>query len=315
MPCHSDAQFITVATSGGVEISADAKGPVSFFNSPYFSHECASAIDVYSQPCKDDALSPVDGILIEKRMVHTPYPRHFQCSGLEHLLIIQSSQRRDLFVRILHANSSLEVGDRVRVGEFIGKLVRSGFFDFWTEKHLHVEVRGLGNLVRAKGSLTIAPNLPDGEVEGEALVRCPYLRVVRCFRDYVLAEALEGTVSLGLFLGFGCSVRGKVGLLDGGIPHYGFGGVVFSRGEKVEAGDPVTLWGMMVGRVSAVYDGMAVFRSYPLSVELDGHRLHGLSFYLWQRPPLLKLIPKMPMESYTLFQEGDKLEVSLRRIH
>lgn len=46
---------------------------------------------------------------------------------------------------------------QVSVGDYIGKLVRSGFFNFWTNKHLHIEVKRLENPLRAKGAYHIEP--------------------------------------------------------------------------------------------------------------------------------------------------------------
>ncbi len=58
------------------------------------------------------------------------------------------------------------------------------------------------------------------------------------------------------------------GILDGGLPHYGFGGVL-ARGSA-EIGDPVYIDGVRIGHVTNIYsDGFARFEVEPFSVKLD----------------------------------------------
>ncbi len=313
MNYHAATRFIPVASSGGVEVFAEAEGFVSLLNSPYYSHEHVAAIDLYPTRIGTEVYSPLDGVVTGKRVVSSPRPKHFHCSEREELLIVRPSQSEELIARVLHVDSSLGVGDRVEVGGLLGRLVRSGFFDFWTERHLHLEIRPLGNPFRAKGSMELMPILEGDTIVGEPCGRCPRLRVVRAVREYVLAEAFEGEVCMSPFEGFGCVVGGCVGILDAGLPHYGFGGVVLRRGAGVRVGDEVLLWGVEVGKVSTVYEGVAFFKAYPLGVEVNGCRIRGLSFYLWLRSPLVKLIPEVPGAEPLSVEEGAELRLALFR--
>jgi hypothetical protein len=47
------------------------------------------------------------------------------------------------------------VGDVVEVGKPLGILLRSGFFDFWTDPHIHVEVRSPSDPIRAMGGFML----------------------------------------------------------------------------------------------------------------------------------------------------------------
>ncbi len=54
-------------------------------------------------------------------------------------------------VKILHVELSVRVGDVVEPGQGLGTLLRSGFFDFWTDPHIHIEVRKPSDALRARG--------------------------------------------------------------------------------------------------------------------------------------------------------------------
>ena len=303
-----------VALSGEVEIQTDAKSFVSFSNSPYYSHEHGEAVDLYSPKGNVIAYSPLGGVVTGLHVVKSPRPRHFQAPEIEHLLIIEPSQTTQLIARILHVESSLSVGEKIHVGEPLGKLVRSGFFNSWTENHIHVELRNPAQPLRAKGSLSMVPLLQGENPEGMPCDHRPLLRVADSNSYYVLAEALEGEVSLGQFRGYGCEVGNSVGILDAGLPHYSFGGVLLGQDAKVEVGDEVVFWGAAVGKVVAVSEGLASFRTYPLVMEVNGRRIRGLSLYTWLHRPLLKLIPLELTPKPLLTREDREFRITLDRL-
>ena len=43
----------------------------------------------------------------------------------------------------------------MEVGQDLGQLLRSGFFNFWTDPHLHVEVRPPSDPLRARGGFKL----------------------------------------------------------------------------------------------------------------------------------------------------------------
>jgi len=300
-----------VALSGEVEIQTDAEGFVSFSNSPYYSHVHSEAVDLY--PSKGDltAYSPLDGVVASLHIVRSPRPRYFQASETEDLLIIEPTQNTQTIARILHIDSSLSVGDKIFVGEPLGTLTRSGFFNFWTENHMHVELRNPAQPLRAKGSLPMVPLHLGENPRGMSCDHRPLLQIEDSNSCYVLARALEGEVSLGQFRGYGCEVNGNIGILDAGLPHYGRGGVLLGRDAEVEVGDEVVFWGTAVGEVVAVSEGLASFRTYPLVAEVNGKSIRGLSLYPWLSRPLLKLIPLEPTPEPLLIEEDKEFRITL----
>ncbi|MBC7322954.1 MAG: peptidase M23, partial [Acetomicrobium sp.] len=83
-----------------------------------------------------------------------------------------------------------------------------------------------------------------------------------------------------------------IGILDGGLPHYGFGGVL--AGKKIEIGDPVYIEGVRIGHVTKIYsDGFARFEVEPFSVKLDNFNMKGISCYMGLSGDFMwKLIPQ-----------------------
>ncbi len=306
-------ELTPVALSGEVEIQTPAKGFVSFSNSPYYSHEHNEAVDLYPPIGNVTAYSPIGGVVVGLHVVKSPRPRHFKAPETEHLVIVEPTRNKHMIARILHIDSSLSIGEKIRVGEPLGRMVRSGFFNFWTENHIHVELRSPTQPLRAKGSLLMAPLRRIENLEGVPCDHRPLLRIEDSKSCYVLARATEGEISLGQFRGYGCEVNGNIGILDAGLPHYGFGGVLLGRDAKIRIGDEVFFWGTTVGQIVAVSEGIASFRTYPLVIRSNGKRMRGLSLYPWLGRPLLKLIPFEPSHESLVTGRDEEFSITLGR--
>ena len=285
-----------VAQSMGIEIYAPTNGFISFFNSPYYSHRNALAVDIY--PNVDwqhpHAPSPVEGTITDIYEFKSPHQRYFKTPQTEKLILISNPRKPELRVRILHVDCRLEVGTRVAVGDPLGNLERSGFFNFWTAGHMHLEVRKKEEPLRAKGAFPMEPiNLGKG-ADGEPQDKIPAMRIEDTGDDYILAET-GGIVRLGSFWGLGCTVNGQRGILDCGLPHYGYGGVHFTEPSSIKGGDPVRLWGRNIGLVTWVCGNFALFKCRPLEVYVDDVRFRGFSLYLWLREnKRVKIVPREP---------------------
>jgi hypothetical protein len=305
--------LLPIASSGGVTVHAPARGFVSFTNSPYYSHEHGLAVDIYPLATGATAFSPVQGDLVEVFTVRSPRPRYFEAAEEERLLIIRPVENPRLVVRILHTDYDPGPGANLSVGTPIGNIVRSGFYDFWTERHIHVEVRNATHLLRAKGSLPMVPLTQASNLSGTPSERPPKLTVVGASRNFTLVDPEEGVMSLGPLNGLGCRVGEAVGILDAGVPHYRVGSVHLEKGVDIPSGEYVELWGTPVGRVTECGKGLAIFKSLPMEVRLNGHAIRGLSLYPWiGRRPLLKLIPHRPTQPK--WCKGEEVTVGMWRV-
>ena len=286
-------EFVKAAESMGIPLYADPKGFISFFNSPYYAHRELRAIDIYSAERRygEPGYSPVEGEVTYIRPFIPPEPKSFDGSKKDWIIVLKPRSNPRLRVRILHLKPIVEVGDKVEVGDEVGVYLRTGHFDFWTDPHIHVEVRDPDNLVRARGGYRLTP---IGRLGDPYVAEDSRLEVSKVLENYVLVKPKHGLCKVGGFWGLGCRVGGTYGILDGGIPHYGFGGAYLIENE-VGIGEPVWLGKVKIGIVEEVLDRAVRFKCIPIKVKMGEHHMRGLSLYLnLNKNGELKLVPYKP---------------------
>lgn len=218
----------------------------SRYNSPYPEHDAATAIDLY--PDRDDqvAPSPVAGDVVDAQTVRCP-PRPYAVDH-DHLLVVDTG---DHLARILHVEPTVAVGDAVAVGDSLGHLVRSGFFAPWVANHLHLAFRAPdANPVRATGSLPLDLSL-DHPIEPVTWDGTG--TVVDTGATWAVLDSPGHPDSGSYFAGI-ASDDGRV--LDGGLPHYEYGGVRTASAGDGDTGrdgggpDELSFLGTVVGDVT-----------------------------------------------------------------
>ncbi len=288
--------FSPLAKSMGVTLYAQKGDFFSFANSPYYSHFHKSAVDIYPKSDNgDSALSPVDGVISRPYEFRSPSSKYFRTPETEQLILITPDENPSVFVRILHVKCNLQVGSVVAVGDCLGTLIRSGFFNFWTNRHLHVEVRTPQEPLRAKGGCPMEPINGRQDTLRRLSKETPRIKVKNVNEGYALAEVEGGLSKLGDFWGLGCTIDDAFGILDCGVPHYCHGGVHTIDASSVKAGDEVSLWGVPLGRVTQASKNFIQFKCSPISVYVHDLPLKGLSLYPQLKDyKVIKLIPKFP---------------------
>lgn len=263
-----------IANLSGIKIYAPIKSRISFFNSPYLVHFSHQAVDIY--PPFDFAPSPVAGKIKFTREFSAPKSSHFESSPKEYLTAIETPSSVEYLVRILHVKPWVRAGDEVEIGEPLGELIRSGYFDFWTDFHLHVEIRPRRDLIRARGGLQLSTRF-KGKLCGLSPASNFKGRIMTTRPEYTLVDGPKA--SIGSITGAPVFVGDTVGILDGGVPHYGQGGVVALG--KIEIGAPVSFEKVKIGHVVEIFaDGFARFKALPFLVRLGRLPMRGVSGYL-----------------------------------
>ena len=317
-----------VAESAGVSVHVDETiRSVTFTGSPYYAHMHLSAIDIYPLNPASLVPSPVSGRIVGIRSVKAPIPTHFKADDDEKLLLIANGKK--LVTKILHLNPTVEVGQEVEVSTPLGRYVRSGFFNFWTDHHIHVEVRPSDDPIRARGSFPVSPKLLGNnnsqDSEDIDLNETP-CEVVSAASEYLLLKPpRQMFYALGEYVGLKAKIgEDIVGILDGGFPHYCFGGILHSDAVMVKPGDDVRVGGLSVGEA---YEGapnakgrerhytMIKFKK-GIRVQLSSHPLRGLALSLLlstSRGMLLKAIPPHPYykEELITFRAYDNLSITV----
>ena len=286
-----------IAEACGVRVYCPRGGWFSFFNSPYPAHRSMTGVDVYpALEFGDRAPSPIGGRLTAFRRVRAPRGRLFKDVGYDVITLLESLENPGMVVKMLHVEPTIRPGEVVEVGEELGILLRSGYFDFWTSPHIHLEVREPSDPLRARGGRRfrrlLQPRMGDPPEELRGWVTLLKL-------EYALLT-LEGS-SGGL--------TGRVGdaavLLDGGVPHYGWLGLHLPRSMT---GGLVELCGQPIAMVEERYGECALARCTGPRFEVEGQRV-GLSLYLSTEEASLKLVPPKP--GALRLEEGEEITIGI----
>jgi len=224
--------FVKIATSAdNVSIFASDESFVSFGDSPYFSHYTCSAVDIY--PGKRgfntvvSAYSPVSGVIKEIHKIKPPQRKSFE--KVDYVISIAPEESSRFVVRILHVKPTLSVGDRVDVGDILGHIVRSGYYDFWTDPHIHVEIRSkYKKLLIARGSEKIIPSIRKPFSFSAKTRLCQSLagKITKVTSEYILLDISDYASVIKPFYGISIGTSNSVVLLDAGIPYYQYGIIV-----------------------------------------------------------------------------------------
>lgn len=274
-----------VAYSDGVNIFNSKKGTFSFFNSPYPSHLSFTGIDLYPPGVFGDvAPSPVKGEVIRIRPVTCPTGKYFSGSTRDFVILLRSLENPKRWIKILHVVPSVKVGDVVEPGFGLGTLLRSGFFDFWTDPHIHVEVRKPSDPIRARGGFKFERII---KVDVKKVAKELIGTVIESKPEYFLV-----TLNENFKLGIPVELEGTIGILDAGIPHYGLIGVHVNIIPPLNG--CIKLCGRKIGIVKYTHSYMCVAKSYNPVFTLNGKAV-GVSFNLFPSSiPLVKIVPRRP---------------------
>ncbi len=291
--------FYAVDSDGNIEVLYLNKSWIvrdsswaSLSNSPYPGHVLGGAVDIYApQPY----MPAEEGKVLAVKKFPTPRNR-VNSEEYDYLLLLQ---RDNIVIKILHVRPECHVGDYLRLGDLLGGYLDSGFFYPWTEPHMHVEIRSSDDPIRALGShqLRIHPELLSYMSSLNCSKGDEFI-VVGSFAGYPLAVPQDG--------GYFCSTAyGFQALVDGGIPHYGYGALIKRISEHISgsvAEDPFVYVGSnRIGEVIKVLDDRLIFKP-SARPSVNGKILKGLGFYILRRA--VKLIGVN-----TRLRAGDKVKI------
>jgi len=275
--------MIPVARADGATVYCPVDGMYSFYNSPYPGHRLSTGIDVYPDAGFGDvAPSPAWGEVEQVRKIRSPRGRGFEDPGYDIVTVLRSLENPERAIKLLHVEPVIGVGDEVGPGQALGTLLRSGYFGFGTSPHVHAEIREPSDPLRARGGLPLAGLLNVGDADppealsGVVTSCCPEFSTVR----------LEGVSEHGL----PADVGGAPGLLDGGIPYYGWLGAHI--GDEAPKGRVVKLLGKTIANITDVLGKVCLADCVEFTVKADDTAVLGLSLRLSpRRGAEVKLIP------------------------
>jgi hypothetical protein len=233
--------MVPVATSSGVTIYCPIDGRYAFYNSPYPAHHLMSGIDIYPNPIINEPMpSPIDGEVLLVRYVKAPSGHGFEAPKFDVVTIIKSFIDPKRVIKILHVETKAKEGESVALGDPLGPLIRSGYFGYQTPLHAHVEVRPAGDPLRVRGGYPI-----------DSLFDLNNLDLTEEITGVVTSSRLGyALIKLNLTTpGVVADIGGILGILDGGMPIYGWFGAHLKNPKK---NTPVKLLGKNIGNVTDI---------------------------------------------------------------
>jgi len=247
----------------------------SLYNSPFAAHDEGCAIDLY--PAGARAPSPVAGEVLDTKTVRAP-PKAYAAEH-DYLILVDTG---DHVARLLHVKPGVEAGDTVGVGDDLGELVRAGFFAPWVPNHIHLGFRAAdANPYRAAGSLPV-----EAGVDVQPLSWDGTGTVVETGETWARLDSpthpAPGERFVGLAAGGGRDgSASKSSVLDGGLPHYEWGGLL--------GGDSETAVPRLAGQRVGTADGRTVGWD-DIAVLANGDPVTGVALFCSRDDAGVKLV-------------------------
>lgn len=290
-----------VATSKGVTIGCPEDGKYAFYNSPYTAHRLSNGIDVYPDgEFGGMAPSPVTGEIALVRRVRCPRGRRFKDQGYDVVTVLRSSENPKIAIKLLHIDPIVVPGETVELGQEIGTMLRSGYFGAGTSPHVHVEVRELSDPLRVRGGYAMKRIHDIGDA---TILEELNGTVMKCVPEFSIIK-LEGVAACGL----PADIGGASGILDGGIPYYGWLGAHFYGDPP--AGEIIDLIGRPIADIRTLNENTCLADCRDFGVKVDGTKILGLSLRISpRRGTEVKLIPYKLGELD--LSEGDNVKITI----
>ncbi len=311
-----------IGQMGNIDIFVPTDAYLSLFNSPYIGHIKGSALDVYPAHEEWDgpAKSPVSGKVTHIHRIRMGKKGEFFTNEFDYAIGITPLGREDEIVRVLHCHPTVDIGQVVEIGDEIGSLLRSRYFNFWTGPHYHLEAMQAQFFKRSSQSFlfgSMKPMEPNLMVYiGTCLFDSSWI-IERVTDDYILLASKDaefGSVN-GYFGHLAHLGESQKALLDMGFPHYHYGGLYGLDSPSV---GKVRIGDVTIGSNAEAHRGVVQFRTYQTrQILLNNERVRGISTYLYSSrqlvkgKPLLKIIP-LQYPAYTFHvSEGEHVSFTV----
>jgi len=262
-----------------IDIYAPDDSRFSFLKSPYAAHKTNSAVDIYYGSFGGEAVSPVDGKIIDIRSFDTPTPFK-NIDSKEYLIAIEQG---DHVIKILHIEPDVSIGEKISKGDRLGTFIKNGYFIFWNDPVMHIEVRKPHDYLRASNNLKLTPAIDWNRVTAPFPDVMDFECSVEQINErYTLLSAPFRTCDE--MRGF--SIDG--GIIDGYVSSY-----------------PDDFFGVIKP------EGFTRPKVSELEITKDGSLIQcgGIAFSLTFNEPRIKIIPQRYGEK--LFSKVDKVRIRL----
>lgn len=292
------SEFYNVVKMDDIRVSIPKTSYFSIGTSPYYAHQHGLAIDIYQDLSLDnyEVLSPVSGKILKIKTLIAPKPKFTAGIDKDYLILISNPSNSNLVWKLMHVNPYGNVGDHIEIGDSLGKTIRNGYFAYWSSPHLHLEIRSSKDAIRARGgenfSLAVEYKNDFEKASTNLKFRDVPVKIHSIFREFILGSLPESFYYKILPVhGVRVEVNQLNCLLDGGIPHYKIGTVISQQENSFNPSHSVHLGTDKIGTLHEINRQFGFLKFDSIKFLLNNKEIRGISLYLANSLPLIKIIP------------------------
>ncbi len=290
--------FYSIIHNDGIDVSVPAYCHFTIGTSPYYAHQHGLAIDIYQDlSLKNyEVLSPISGEVIKTKSLIAPKPKFHNGISKDYLTLISNSHRPEIVYKILHVKPAVKVGEKVEIGDSLGTTIRNGYFAYWSSPHLHLEIRPIRDAIRARGGKQFSLNIADkNEIAGNKnnfyMEKIPI--IIKAVYPELILVSFPNNLYHSIDPIFG--VKGKIDnvtcILDGGIPIYKSGVAIFQNDYNRTTPSELYFNNETIGTLTGYRGKLGFIKFDQVKFALNNKEIRGVSFFLANSVPLIKLIP------------------------
>ena len=290
--------FYDIVRTEDLHISIPETSHFSIGTSPYYAHQHGLAIDIYYNLSLEncEVLSSVSGKILKIKRLIAPKPKFTGGIDKDFLILISNPSNPNLVWKLMHIRPFGKVGDLIEIGDPLGKTIRNGYFAYWSSPHIHLEVRPSLNAIRARGGKSFSLAFDANETLRKPNTKLNYRKVpveiMNTCSEFILGRFPESFYyKISPIQGVKAKVNQLNYILDGGIPHYRIGTVISEQNHSFNASNSVYLGTNKIGALHEVNEQLGFLKFESIKFSLNNTEIRGISFYVANFLPLLKMIP------------------------
>jgi len=281
-----------------INVSIPQNSHFTIGTSPYYAHQYGLAMDIYQDLSLEnyEALSPISGKVIKIKALIAPKPKFRHGINKDYLILISNSNNPDVVFKILHVNPKVHVGQKVEVGDILGKTIRNGYFAYWSSPHLHLEIRPFKDAIRARGGKNFSL-----AIKNEHQIADPknnlQMEKIPVIIKAVYPEFLLGTFPNNLYYKIApiFGVKAKYNnlncIVDGGIPIYKNGIALLQNNNETNSFNEIYLNDHKIGTLLGLRGQFGFIKFDHVRFSLNNKEIRGISLFLANFFPFIKIIP------------------------
>lgn len=294
----TNSEFYEIVQMNDVRVSIPQTSHFTIGTSPYYAHQHGLAIDVYHNLSLEnyEVLSPVSGKILKIKSLIAPKPKFSNGINRDYLILIENPSNSKILWKLMHVKPPFNVGEKVEVGDLLGETIRNGYFAYWSSPHMHLEIRPVRDAIRARGGVNFSLSIKEKDRDQENIKDINMtpipVKIHSVYPEMILAN-LPQHFYHNSFPIYGVKIRvGNIEcILDGGIPHYIIGTAISQYGFNSDIPQSVYLGNNKIGTLHENTKQFGFFKFDSVKLYLNNKEIRGISLYLANFLPLIKIIP------------------------